>query len=195
MRKNAQIKKSHDPAALGTSGYPRREEDFYPTPAWCTSALTSAGPRLRGVVWEPACGRGDMVAPLQFAGYQVVASDLVDYGRGYTAGVDFLQVGALPNGVRSIVTNPPFDLSDEFVRKALDLTRPVGGQVAFLLRVEWDCAAKRQELFSAPPFSAKVILTRRPRWFEGTTVAPRFSYAWYVWDHFSAGPATLAYAQ
>jgi hypothetical protein len=56
-----------DPAMLGVSGYDRQPHDQYFTPAWCSAALLSKV-RLRGGVWEPAAGRGDMVRVLESAG-------------------------------------------------------------------------------------------------------------------------------
>ena len=46
---------------FGESGYERREDDFYRTPAWCTEALLDALPynlktRHGPGVWEPAAG-------------------------------------------------------------------------------------------------------------------------------------------
>jgi hypothetical protein len=50
-------------------------------------------------------------------------------------------------------------------------------------------------LFDDPSFFGKVTLRFRPRWIEGTTGAPRFSYAWYCWsfdpDHLVQPPICL----
>ncbi len=63
-------------------------DDFYITPPEATRALLAVenfGPRI----WEPACGDGAMSEVLIAAGYDVVSSDLGDYGYG-DPGVDFL---------------------------------------------------------------------------------------------------------
>ena len=55
--------------------------------------------------------------------------------------------------------------------------------VAMLLRNEFDSAASRKELFTGNVyFDTKIILTKRPRWIEGSTGSPRHNYAWFVWD-------------
>jgi hypothetical protein len=54
--------------------------------------------------------------------------------------------------------------------------------VAMLQRHEFDAPISNHPLFK-PPFVAKLVLPRRPRWIDGAQAAsPRFPYAWYVWD-------------
>lgn len=49
-------------------------------------------------------------------------------------------------------------------------------------------------MFNKPPFRAKVVLPRRPRWSdEAETASPRFPYAWYLWDWTHVGPPSLLY--
>jgi hypothetical protein len=164
-------------AMHGESGYERAEHDFYETrEAWITRALLKRYP-LEGPVWECACGRLAMAKILaeHFTDRDVIASDIADhFGDEYPellpwVRLDFLGVREmLANGrgeaAHAIVTNPPYDLADRFARKALELTRPAGGQVALLLRNEWDS------------------LTRRPRWSDEDKASPRHNFAWFVWD-------------
>jgi hypothetical protein len=65
------------------SGYRRKADDQYETPAWVTEALL---PYLRPCrkIWEPAAGAGKMVAVLERVA-KVKASDI-------TTGMDFLAV-------------------------------------------------------------------------------------------------------
>jgi hypothetical protein len=109
---------------------------------------------------------------------------------------DFLACRSLPPGVRSIVTNPPYALAEQFLRRALDLTRPAKGMVAMLFRNEYDSASGRRDLFERPPFAAKLVLTRRPRWVDAlqqNSASPRHDFAWYLWDHYHSGPATIGW--
>ena len=62
--------------------------DFYPTPRWATFALIESE-RLRGDIWECACGDGAMSDVLAETGRQVISSDLHDRGYGET-GHDYL---------------------------------------------------------------------------------------------------------
>jgi hypothetical protein len=190
---------SGDPAMLGTSGYDRIKGDAYYTPACVTEALL-LHIEFPNTVWEPAAGRGDMSAVLRAAGYRVIESDIA-----WPESVDFLSQTALPESVRAIATNPPFDpaprtsrppLVEKFIRHALGLTRSVDGVVAMLARNELDCAGSRTDLFDRPPFAVKLVLTRRPRWVarHHGDKSPRHNFAWFIWDWEHVGPGVLRYA-
>jgi predicted RNA methylase len=140
------------------------------------------------------------VRVLEAAGYRVAASDIEGDARGCAAAekLDFLTAAALPEGVLSIVTNPPFgtkrnQLAEAFMRKALELTEPVGGMVAMLARNEFDSARTRQDLFR-PPYARKIVLTKRPRWSAEDIATPRHNFAWYCWDWRHVGPSQIVYA-
>lgn len=186
------LKKSADFAMRG-SGFKRVEGDRYWTEAWVTRALLSKV-AFRGVIWEPACGRGDMVEVLIEAGYKVMASDVAGdtLGCKVAAEADFLACRQETNC--SIVTNPPYTLAEAFIRKALDLTERASGMVAMLLRNEYDCAARRRYLFERESFAAKFVLTKRPRWVDGVgqhSSSPRHNFSWYLWDHHHSGNARV----
>jgi hypothetical protein len=88
--------------------YAERGLDLYQTPAPATRALLAAEP-LDGSIWEPANGRGAISDVLRAAGFHVIATDLADYGvQDARGGVDFLAQTAAPDGVTTILTNPPF---------------------------------------------------------------------------------------
>lgn len=52
--------------------------------------------------------------------FEVESSDLFDRGFGHT-GFNFLERTELFEG--SIITNPPYSLSDEFVKKAIEIQK------------------------------------------------------------------------
>jgi hypothetical protein len=179
--------------AMVRSNFARVEADRYWTEPWVTQALLSLV-KFRGAIWEPACGRGDMANVLVDAGYHVIAGDIAGTRLGckYAYQADFLEHSSPGDATFSIVTNPPFTLAEEFIWKALELTKRAGGMVAMLLRNEYDCAASRRLLFEEEHFAAKFILTKRPRWIDyGHTASPRHNFAWYLWDHHHTGPARL----
>lgn len=172
------------------SGYDRKPDDFYETPAWVTNALQ---PHLVGVrmIWDPAAGKGAMVKVMNtWPIVKVRASDL-------RTGTDFLGAntvaGELP--FDTIVCNPPYSMGQAFIEKALQLTRKPRGRVAMLLRTDFDHAKSRKHLFGGcPEFSRKIVLTSRIRWFAGTTGSPSFNHAWFMWDWANMGrPATIRY--
>lgn len=174
-------------ARYGESGYERREADFYPTPDWVTDVLCE-NYVLRGRIWEPAAGDGRMARRLR-RHYDVDASD-VNAIAGAEGALNFLEVRH-PTRYGAIVTNPPFSLSESFVRHAINLTDGVNGIVAMLLRHDWDTAGSRRDLCEL--LTLKIVLTRRIRWIEGSTGSPRENHAWYVWDHLHLGQRRLLY--
>src|SRR5205085_10855514 len=92
--------------------------DFFPTPAWATHALIDNEP-FDGSIWEPACGDGSMAKVLLKTGCRVEASDLYDRGYG-DFGIDFMKSSRL---VDNIVTNPPYNAAEGFVRAGLAQSR------------------------------------------------------------------------
>ncbi|ARB14342.1 hypothetical protein Ccr5_gp124c [Caulobacter phage Ccr5] len=162
--------------------------------------------------WEPFAGNGAIATPLKPFVQEVLATDIHRYeGFEVDAVEDFFKLtpadldrlGALkvrpetvvdekgeerkstplPPRPDAIITNPPYGKDAErAARHALDLMEADQGLVAFLCRHEWDAARSRADLFDHPAFTAKVTLRHRPRWIAGTKGAPRFAYAWYVWD-------------
>ena len=174
-------------AKVSSLGYERRPDDFYPTPPWVTHALLNSV-KLRGDVWEPACGDGAISEVLLAHGYLVVSSDIAARGYGM-AGRDFLAEDLIhPLGWRrvplTIFTNPPYgELAKAFIEHALNLMRPVGGQVVMLLNHGFDCSAGVAPLFQdCAAFDAKLTLRGRIRWIEGTKGSPAHHHAWYIWD-------------
>jgi len=85
--------------------------------------------------------------------------------------------------------NPPFNLSDAFVRRALDIAT-VG--VACVLRLNWIAAKKRADLASS--LSHLIILGRVPFLPPGAVdkgISPTTDYAWCVWNTGHKGPTTI----
>ncbi len=181
---------------IHVSGFERVAEDFYATPNWVTEALLRHI-RFRGPIWEPCCGDGAMSTVLGRHGYKVVSTDIADRGFG-TPGVDFLACRSVPEGCRSLVTNPPYGDAGShagqsrspaamlnFLRHALMLTASVQGQLALLVRLQWLAGLRAAEMMSAAPFAAVVVLTQRIRWFDRgkDTKRAQHHHAWVVFDH------------
>ena len=160
--------------------------DFFPTPPWAARAGGELIKRLDpGAVncWEPACGEGHMAHGLAdyFPG-GVLCSDIHGYGAG--AVFDFLGPApeAWPGAVDWVVTNPPFNLGEAFVRRGLEYaTRGV----AMLLRLNFLEGQTRYRLLYGEhpvtvvaPFAERVPMTKG-RWDPGASTAT--AYAWFVW--------------
>src|SRR5712671_3584954 len=101
--------------------------DFFPTPAWAVTALME-NEKFEGDIWEPACGDGTMARVLESKGNRVVASDLYDRGYG-EVGHDFLKTDRPAD---NIVTNPPYNAAEGFLRVGLAQAK---NKCALLLRL------------------------------------------------------------
>jgi len=155
----------------------RRELDFYPTPENVTVALLDFLQTLglpEGKIWEPACGNGAMVQVFEKYGYPVKATDI-------SSGSDYLETGC-ETGITAIITNPPFNRAEEFIRKAIK-EAPL---VAMLLKAQYWHAAARVELFRQHPPAFVLPLTWRPDFLEhtrekGQRGSPTMEVLWTVW--------------
>lgn len=176
---------------LGEPQFERVEGDFYPTPPENLDCLAHFLDVRDLRVWEPACGQGHLSKRfIELGAASVISTDLFE--RGYGVGnVDFLKCRSVPAALLNteggtdpaIITNPPYgDLAEQFIRHALQLMKLRRGVVAMFLRNEYDCAKERMDLFNQHPFARKIIVTKRPRWIEGSKGSPRHTYAWFVWD-------------
>jgi hypothetical protein len=167
---------------------PPNSLDYFPTPPWATRALCEdvlMRSDYGGRVWEPAAGMGHMSEVLGEYFATVFPSDVHDYGRGYTVG-SF--VGEGPDVVTApfepdwVITNPPFNLAQEFVERGLAVARR---GVAVLVRVAWlEGGGRYRSLFGVnPPHTIAIFAERVPmvkgRWDPDASSAT--SYAWVIW--------------
>lgn len=155
----------------------RIDADFYPTPAECTEAFMRYFAEMFAgkVIWEPACGTGEMALVLAKKAKVVLSSDLHKRGFG-VGGVDFLKT-PMPEGVQAIVTNPPFMLAHEFIKKARTHNVPF----ALLLKGTYWNVKSRFALFAETGPAAVCPLTWRPVFVPSRGQAPTLDYCWTVW--------------
>jgi hypothetical protein len=152
--------------------------DFFPTPAWATYALID-NEGFVGEIWEPACGDGAMVEILGLRGNPVTASDL--YNRGFgQPGVDFLKSSRVAD---NIVTNPPYNAAEGFVRVGVKHSRR---KFALLLRLAFlEGANRANTIFNRHPPSRVWIFSERITFYPAGAVQKgtgTTAYAWFVWD-------------
>jgi len=205
-----------DPAIV-RSNYERKPQDEYYTEPWITRALLDTL-KQEGInfkyIWEPACGRGDMVSVFKEYGYavkeydySVVASDIdlsVYEEDTYRFQKDFIEINRLPSIFPAkdiaIITNPPYNIAENFINHALGFDVKL---VAMLLRNEWDCAKTRTYLFEeyvlGKKFAMKIVLTSRPRWDDWRNKpkpdkGPRHNYSFFCWINGWQGPPIIRYA-
>lgn len=155
----------------GNTAYKRRASDFYPTPPEATQALLDFLKLPEGTtIWEPACGEGHMVEVFEKNGYMTRATDL-------TTGIDFLTTTC--NEADWIITNPPFSLSEQFIRKCAQYGVPF----ALLLKSQYWHATRRTSLFFEFRPAYVLPLTWRPDFLFKTrgSGSPLMDVLWCVW--------------
>lgn len=160
--------------ANSSTEHKRRDLDFYPTPPEVTHALLKFLHLPESVIWEPACGDGAMSKVLEGYGHKVLSSDLRETGYG-EGGVDFL---ASTKVCDAVITNPPFNVSEQFIRHALTQAKVV----AMVLKSQYWHAKKREALFDESPPAFVLPLTWRPDFLGGERGgAPTMEVHWTVW--------------
>lgn len=155
----------------------RRELDFYPTPPEVTISLMEfLQLPTNSVIWEPAFGNGAMAKILdQYVTTGVICTDII-YGDDYLTTQPPLSIDA-------IITNPPFNLSAQFIEKAVH-DAPI---VAMLLKSQYWHAKIRTDLFEKYPPTWVLPLNWRPDFLEHKRKvgdkkgSPTMEVAWSVW--------------
>jgi hypothetical protein len=137
-------------------------------------------------LWDPCCGTGTIVTELRTAGYDVVCSDLINYGIPITSpgyyGIDFLLEQRAPIDCQGIVCNPPYKLAPAFVRHALKLV-PF---TAMLLRLAFLESASRTDILEGGQLARVLVFRRRlPMMhrhdWNGPLASNSIAFAWFVW--------------
>lgn len=123
-------------AARNNAKTERDQNDYYATDPTTVEKflahISIDNIKLKGRVWECACGKGHISEVLKKYSYKVFSSDLIE--RGYGLGnIDFLKADEVPYGVETIITNPPYKYASEFVTHALNII-PNDGMVIMYLK-------------------------------------------------------------
>jgi len=145
-------------------------------------------PRAR-TAWEPACGPGTLAHGLNDYFDVVFRSDFVRYGAheifDFVGGAD----DRVPFVADWIITNPPFDPSEAFVRRAYQLARR---GVAMLVRLaflegqeRWKLLYRDCRYHAVAPFSERLPLVMGCWDPEQASAA---AYAWFFWLKPGVGP-------
>lgn len=164
----------------------RAAGDYYTTDPEAVKQFLNVFPIAEeSVIWEPACGCGNISKVLEEAGYNVYSSDL--YNRGYgISGIDFLQTKKTPENCSLIMTNPPYSLADDFILHALDIL-PAGGRAAFLLNLSYLCGRKRyKEIYSNRYLESVYIYPHRINCYKNnipTGHSSPVNYGWFVFGN------------
>ena len=158
------------------------EHDVYETPPVAVQALLECE-ALPKRIWEPCCGPGNIVKHLRSLNYDVQASDIVDYGCPDSFLGDFLDGNTIPpNPFDAIITNPPFKISDDIVRRALTLC----DKVYILQRLLFLEGVKRSDIIDTHLRKVHLFKRRLPMMhrygYKGPKSTSQVPYAWFVFD-------------
>ena len=153
--------------------------DFFPTPPAVTRAFIEAVPLPDGLWCEPAVGAGHIVEAVgprhTWCTFDIREVPAPAESKYHWASTDFLTQDITPGTFDVVITNPPFYLAEEFVRKALSCST----HVAMLLRLAFLETRRREALHAEHP-SDVYVLSRRPS-FMANGATDNSAYAWFVW--------------
>ena len=172
---------------------PKASLDDFPTPPWATRALiehvVSDDARHMSCL-EPACGAGHMAKVLSEYFGCVESSDIADYGFGKRA--DFLAEYKSAGQYDWVITNPPFNLAERFVRLSLEVARK---GVAILVRTVFiESVGRYERLFREYPLTIFAQFVERVPMIKGRldpTASTATGYCWLVWIKNSEGVPRL----
>jgi len=159
--------------------------DYYPTEPWAGRAVAElireVDPLARSI-HEPAAGEGHLVHGLRSYFEDVQASDIYGHGGRVETLRDYLGPDTPGDDADWVVTNPPFEGAEPFVRRALSRARR---GVAILQRLTWIETIGRDELFFGDqPLTLKASFAERIQMRLGVW-DPKGSgqtpCAWYLW--------------
>ncbi len=162
----------------------RHASDFYETPAECTVALMDFLQLQQEhpfpTVEDPACGNGAIIEVLRkyLPGDQIFGRDIRITSHSLFEDCFLTSERYTKGYVDWIITNPPFNLSEQFIRKALSYTP----NVAMLLKATYWHPRKRKKLFDEKPPAFILPLTWRPAMAPERGTAPTMDFMWTVWS-------------
>lgn len=167
----------------------RHPDNWYPENPWCAEVLADHE-RFHGLIYDPACGSGNIPKAFLAKGHKVMATDLAADRPYGTGGVDFLADSWSPPGVDNIITNPPYDgatMAQRFIEKAL---RVATRKVAAFLPLQFLSSQSRHPFFNNTPPVRLYILSQRPSCPPGDLLLAgkvkqaggMRDYCWIVWE-------------
>ena len=163
----------------------RHANDHYPTPTALTLALLKELPQICGTVIEPCAAEGKIADILRVHPRVTgVTTNDIDATMPTRYHEDATDGGAAIWAAPAdwIVTNPPFNQADQFVRLAWRKARQ---DVAMLLRLTYmEPTRKRAQLLrDMAPYMSHLIVFSQPRpSFTGNGRTDSTTTAWFVWQ-------------
>jgi hypothetical protein len=169
--------------AGGNPARGRVENDFYATHPDSTKALLEVEEIIYPAL-EPACGEGHIAKMLEG---DLTTLDIVDRGYDMTYVCDFLTTD---NNQRyeTVITNPPFNLFQEFVEKSLNIANKKVMMFGKLQALE---GQKRATFLQKTPLKYIYVFKKQQQPMRngmendeitGKKMSSTMAFAWFVWE-------------
>jgi len=175
-------------AVMAQRSEPPDSLDDFPTPPWATRALlehviSEKHDLSKLTCLEPACNRGFMSMVLEEYFAEVRSSDVYPYGYGEVR--DFLEIPYAAASIDWVITNPPFRLGEDFIRKGLNVARR---GVAMLTRTVFiESVGRYDRIFLKTPPTKFAQFTERVPMVKGRLdkkASTATGYCWLVWEKY-----------
>lgn len=180
----------------GTTDLRQREDnDFYATPAETTKTILEEI-QLKGSILEPSCGVGHISKVLKeyYPNSEIISTDLID--RGYGKGdIEFLSYD-FGRKFDNIITNPPFDIINKYIPRALELTT---SKVVLLCKIQLLEGMKRKKMLQNTPLKYVYVFSKRQNILRGVKDTDEqgkkwngtMCFCWYIWEHGYTGEPVI----
>lgn len=174
-----------------SSGYARNADDWYQEPRIAIDMLLDVE-AYDGVVWDPACGGGNIPDACKARRIPFLGSDIVFRGWPDTLVEDFLTTDRRQD---NIITNPPYNLAEQFVVHAL---KRAHHKVAVIVRTAFlEGQGRHARLFSKTPpariwqFAPRISMP--PGGKDIPAKGGSIAYCWVIWDKDHDGPCSFGW--
>lgn len=166
----------------------RQPNDLYATRPHDVELLFKYEPSIiNGKIWECACGHGHIVKTLQKLGANdIYASDLIDYGYGYNVS-NFLTDISHKGEFDTILTNPPYKHTTEFIIHALKQIKEDGRVIMLLPTTTLAGVNRYKKIFQYEPPKYVYVFSRNTYALlvaqgEDKISPPWLSHSWFIWE-------------
>ena len=187
----------------GISERGRAEDDFYATnPKDVQSFLSHYDyDSIQGLVLEPCIGAGHIAKELNKLGtVEIDGFDIKDRNSGFNVRIEDFLTADVEQKYDFVITNPPYSLAENFIRKSMDCIKDKGKVIMFL-KLQFLEGTGRKELFDLyPPKYIYVCRKRAQPLRMGSEIDPKtgkkwasstICFAWFVWEKNFEGEPTI----
>ena len=148
-------------------------QDKYYTPNYCIDLLIQRIDFTKVTTFlEPCCGDHRIT--------NKIPNNITKYEAELDLGIDYLKTKF--ESIDLIITNPPFSLSIEFVKKSLQ----EGKTICYLQRINWLGSKSRKEFWNNSIPDKLFILSKRPQFMKEMGLkagSDSTEYTWFIWDN------------